>query len=189
MGLFISAAQAATAASDAGHGGGGGLPQLNLEAFPSQVFWLLVTLVVLYLLFSRSVLPAISGIIEERHDAVEDDLDRASEFKRKAEEAEQAYQDALAQARAEAHRIAEATRAEINKEIEAAMAKADAQIAARTAESETRIAEIRADAAIAVREVALETAQALAEAVAPGVATEKAIEAAVDSRAPARKEG
>jgi F-type H+-transporting ATPase subunit b len=190
MGLFISAAQAATdAASGDASGGGSGLPQLNFDAFPSQIFWLIVAVVVLYLLFSRSVLPKIAGVMEERADAVEDDLDRAAELKRKAEEAEKAYQKALADAEAEAQRIAAETRAEINKEIEAATAKADEQIAEKTAESEKRIAEIRADAAAAVHEVALDTAQALAEAVAPGAADAEAVRAAVESRAPARKEG
>jgi F-type H+-transporting ATPase subunit b len=185
MGLFISAAQAAT---DAGaEGGASGLPQLNLDTFPSQIFWLVVALAALYLLFSRSVLPRISGIIEERSDAVEDDLDRAAEFKRRAEEAEKAYEQALSDARAEAQRIADATRADINKQVEEATAKADAQIAEKTAESEKRIAEIRDDAAAAVHEVALETAQALVEAVAPGAADPDAVKAAVESRTQRRE--
>lgn len=188
MGLFISAAQAAT---DAGaDSGASGLPQLNIESFPSQIFWLVVAVIVLYLLFARTVLPAISGVIEERSDAVEDDLDRAAEFKRKAEEAEKAYDKALADAQAEARRIAEETRAQIDKQVEEATAKADAQIAEKVAESETRIDEIRADAADAVREVAMDTAEALVEAVAPGAADAETIRAAVEARAPAaRKEG
>ena len=181
MGLFIGAAQAATAAEEGAHSSGG-LPQLDIATFPSQIFWLLVTLVVLYLLFTRIALPRIGGVIEERHDAIEDDLDRAAEYKRRAEEAEKAYEQALADARAEAQRIAEAARKEIQAEIDAAIAKADAEIAARTAESEKRLAEIRDQARDAVAEVAGDVAVALVGAVSPVSADEPAVRAAVAAR-------
>lgn len=189
MGLFISAAQAATEAVEiqegVAHGGdhgSSGLPQLDLASFPSQIFWLVVALVVLYLMFTRVVLPRLGGIIEERHDAIEDDLDRAADYKRRAEEAEAAWQKALADARAEAQAIAAKTKAEIQKKVDAAIAKADAEIAAKTAESEARIAEIRAEASAAVQQVAREIAVALAESVAPGAADPAALTAAVDKR-------
>lgn len=192
MAWFISAAHAQHAGDHAGgeasltaeaHGASAsGLPQLNLETFPSQIFWLVVTLVILYLLFTRVVLPRVGGVIEERHDAIEDDLDRAADYKRRAEEAEKSYQKALSDARAEAQRIADATRADIQKQIDEATAKADAEINEKLKESEGRIAEIRTQAAVAVREVAVETAQALVEAVAPGTADPSAVEASVNKR-------
>lgn len=178
MGLFIGTAHAAEAAD----GGATGLPQLDLTTFPSQIFWLLVTLVVLYLLFSRVVLPRIGGVIEERHDAVEDDLDRAAEYKRQAQEAEKAWQHALAEARAEAQRISDATRAEIQAQVDEATAKADAEIAAKAVESEKRLAEIRGQAREAVAEVASEAAVAVVAAVAPGAADDEAVKAAVAAR-------
>jgi len=181
MGLFISPAYAAGAADDHG-GGGAGLPQLDFATFPSQIFWLIVTLVVLYLIFVNVALPKIGGMIEARHDAIEDDLDRAADFKRKAAEAEAAYEKALADARAEAHKIAEAARAEIAKEVEQATAKADAEISARAAEATERLAEIKADSKAAVAEVAAETAEALVAAVAPGAVGADAVRAAVQRR-------
>ncbi|MEM6440559.1 MAG: F0F1 ATP synthase subunit B' [Pseudomonadota bacterium] len=179
MGLFISAAQAATAADEAG---GSGLPQLDFASFPSQIFWLIVTLVALYLIFVNVALPRIGGVIEERHDAIEDDLDRAADLRRKAGEAEAAYEKALADARAQASVIAEAARAEIQKEVDAAVAKADAEIAARTSESEARLAEIRAEAEGAVAEVARDAARALVDAVAPDAVDASAVDAAVQRR-------
>ena len=110
------------------------------------------------------------------------DLDRAADYKRRAEEAEKSYQKALSDARAEAQRIADATRADIQKQIDEATAKADAEINEKLKESETRIAEIQTQASAAVREVAVETAQALVEAVAPGTADPSAVEASVNKR-------
>ncbi|MGG7567513.1 F0F1 ATP synthase subunit B' [Rhodovulum sp. DZ06] len=168
-------------AADAAHGATG-LPQLDFSTWGSQIPWLIITLLVLYYIISRIALPRIGGVIEERHDAIEDDLDRAAEFKRQAAEAEAAYEKALADARAEAQAIAQATRDEIQKEVDAATAKADAEIAARAAEGEARIAEIRASALESVEAVAAETAEALLGALAPDTADSAAVKAAVSDR-------
>jgi len=163
-------------------GGAIGMPQLCFDWYPNQIFWLIVTLVALYLIFARNALPRIGEVIEERHDTIEDDLDRAADYKRRAEDAEAAYERAKAEARAEAQRIAEKTRREIEAETEKAIAKADAEIAARAEESAKRIDEIRAEAREAVGEVARETAKALVEAVAPDAADADAVVSAVQRR-------
>jgi len=170
--------------TDAGHGaeaaGSGGLPQLDFSTWPSQIFWLAVALLVLYQLMAKVALPRISSVLEERADAIADDLDRADEFRRKAEEAEQTYQRALADARAKAQGIAAETRAEIQKEVDAEIARADAEIAARSQESERRIAEIRENAMSAVEEVAGDTAIEVVRAILPDAAGDDgAIRAAV----------
>jgi F-type H+-transporting ATPase subunit b len=159
--------------------GSGGLPQLDFDTWPSQIFWLAVSLVILYRLMTTIALPRISGVIEERADKIADDLDRAEEFRRKAEEAQAAYDRALAEARTKAQAIAAETRAAIQKEVEAEMARADEEIGARAAESERRIREIRDSAMAAVADVATETASALVEAVLPEVADSDAVSAAV----------
>lgn len=159
-----------------------GLPQLNFETFPSQIFWLIVAFIVLYLLLDRIALPRISTILEERADAITDDLDRAEEFRRKAEVAEEQYQQALRDARAKAQEIAAENRAKIQKEVDAATAKADAKISAKAAESEKRIREIRDSAMKSVEEVARETALAVVEAVLPEAADKAAVDQAVEKR-------
>jgi F-type H+-transporting ATPase subunit b len=164
------------------HDASGGLPQLNLETFPSQIFWLIIAFFVLYWLMSKVALPRIASVLEERADAVAGDLDRAEELKRKAEEAEAAYKQALADARSKAQTIAAETRAEIQKEVDAAMARADAEISARTAEGEKRIAEIRESAIQGVRQVAEETAVAVVERIMPDVADDQAVRSAVQAR-------
>ena len=175
-------AAAAAAADGAEAAKKGGLPQLDLLTFPSQIFWLIVGFFVLFYLMKNAALPRIASVLEERADAIADDLDKAEEFKRRAEEAEQAYEQALIDARAKATQIAAETRAEIQKEVDAATAKADAEISARTAESEKRIAEIRDSAMASVSEVANETAVAVVDAVMPGIADADAVKAAVQGR-------
>ncbi|MEM6761069.1 MAG: F0F1 ATP synthase subunit B' [Pseudomonadota bacterium] len=158
-----------------------GMPQLNPEYFGNQIFWLLVTLVVIYFVLSRVALPRIAGILAERQGTITNDIAAAQDLKVKAQEAEAAYDKALADARAEAQRIAGETRAAIQADLDTAIEKADAEIAAKAAESEKAIADIREGAQQAVEDVAQDTATDIV-ALMGGKADAKAITAAVTAR-------
>lgn len=158
-----------------------GMPQLDFATWPNQIFWLLVTLVVIYLVLSRIALPRIGAVLADRKSTITNDLAAAEELKQKAVEAEKAYNDALANARTEAAKIIAAAKAEIQKDLDAATAKADAEIAAKAAESEKSIAAIRDGAAAAVAEVARDTAVELVTALG-GSADAKAVTTAVSAR-------
>ncbi len=158
-----------------------GLPQLNFDTFPNQIFWLAVTLVLIYLVLSRVALPRIGAVLAERSGTISNDLAAAEEFKQKAVQAEKAYNDALATARGEAAKIVAAAKADIQKDLDLATAKADADIAAKAVESEKKITEIKAGALDAINEVARDTAQALVASLG-GQADAKAIAVAVTAR-------
>lgn len=158
-----------------------GLPQLDFTTWPNQIFWLLVTLVVIYLVLSKVALPRIGAVLAERKGTITNDLAAAEELRQKAVEAERAFNEALATARAEAAKIVAAAKADIQKDLDAATAKADAEIAARAADSEGKIAEIRAGALEAVEAVAKDTAKELVTALG-GSADARAVTAAVSAR-------
>ena len=111
-----------------------GMPQLDFSTWPNLIFWLAVSLVGLYFILTRVALPRIGTVLAERNDAISNDLEQAALFKRRAEEAEAAYDAALAKAREESQKIAAETKAQINKELSVLMGKADAEIAAKSAE-------------------------------------------------------
>ncbi len=157
-----------------------GMPQLDFSTFGNQIFWLVVTLVVIYLILSRVALPRIAGVLAERSGTISNDLAAAEELKANAVAAEEAYNQALSDARAEAAKIVASTKADMNAELDAAIAKADAEISQKTAESEKVISEIRATALESVEEVAKSTAMALVSALG-GKEDAKTIDAAVSN--------
>lgn len=172
-------------ATDTAHGGaeaasGAGMPQLDFSTFPNQIFWLIVALVAIYYIVNTIALPRIGSVLAERNGTITNDIAAAEELKLRAVEAGKAYEKALADARAEAQKIAAETRAQITAQLDEATAKADAEIAAKAAESEKHIAEIRDSAMAAVREVAGDTTGALVAALG-GSADDKALAAAVDA--------
>lgn len=158
-----------------------GMPQLDFSNWANQIFWLMVALVVIYLVLSRVALPRIGAVLAERQGTITSDIDKADELKRKAVEAEEAYNKALADARSHANDIIAETKAEIQKDLDAAMVKADAEIAAKTAEGEKAIAEIRENALDSVKIVAKDTTKEIVAAMG-GKADAKTITAAVNAR-------
>ncbi|AUH32866.1 F0F1 ATP synthase subunit B' [Paracoccus sp. BM15] len=158
-----------------------GMPQLDFSTFPNQIFWLVVTMLVLYWVLSRIALPRIAAVLSDRQGAMTGDLMAAEEFKQKAKEAEAAYDAALAEARTEAQKIVAANKQEIQKQLDAAIVEADSEIAARTVESEKRIGEIRSSAQTDAQTVAKDVTAELVRAFG-GNADQGQVDSAVESR-------
>ncbi len=168
--------------SEVGHDahGSAGMPQLDTSTYSNQIFWLVLCLVAVYFLFARIAIPRIRGTLEQRGQTIQRDLDRAAEMKMKAEEAEEAYKQALIDARAKAHEISEKTKADIQAELDEASAVADAEIAKQASASSKRIAKLQKDAEASVKDIATDVAKALVDAIAPGSSDDKALLSAVD---------
>ncbi|MEO0487594.1 MAG: F0F1 ATP synthase subunit B' [Pseudomonadota bacterium] len=158
-----------------------GMPQLDFSTFPHQIFWLVVTIVVIYFILSRVALPRIGGVLAERAGTITNDIAAAEELRNRAKDAEAAYNKALADARAEAQKIAAKTKADIQAQLDKELAKADAEISARAAEGEAAIAAIRESAVESVAEVARDTAAEIVSALG-GKADEAAVSDAINAR-------
>src|SRR5665213_2395058 len=85
----------------------GGFPPFKTETYPSQLFWLAITFGFLFLVLWRVAGPRIHNVIAKRRDTIYGDLDAARRAKGDAEAAGDAYQTALAGARARAHALAD----------------------------------------------------------------------------------
>ena len=142
-----------------------GLPQLDFANTLTsyQVIWGVVIFVVLYILASRTALPQVEAVLEERARRIAGDLESAKDAKTRADSGIQAAADATAKARADAQ-------AAINAAMETAKASAAAQSAAlnerlnaRLKEAEGQIAAARNAALEALPGVAHDTATALIE--------------------------
>tara|TARA_R110002124_G_scaffold234460_1_gene399830 strand:- start:476 stop:1033 length:558 start_codon:yes stop_codon:yes gene_type:complete len=177
----LEAAAAALGEPGAEAGKAVGMPQLDISTWPNQIFWLLVTLLAIYLILTRVALPRIGAVLAERRGTITNDLAAAEELKQRALEAEAAYNEALANARVEAGKIVAAARAEIQADLNVATAKADTEIKEKAAVSEQRISEIKAGALDSVSEVARDTARELI-AVLGGKADARSVTVAVNTR-------
>lgn len=161
----------------------GGLPQMNVDTFASQIFWLVVTFTFLMVVLSRFAMPNIRGGLERRRGQIQGDLDSAQELGKQAAESLEAYESSLASARGRALALADKNRKKVVTEIEAQKINAEAKSQAAMAEAERKINESRQSAAAHIRKTAAGAAIDVVEhLIGERVANEdadKAIEAAL----------
>ncbi len=136
-------------------------PPFDPATFGSQLLWLAITFAALYFLMSRVALPRIGSILETRRTRIEGDLKEAERLRQETEKAAAAYEAALAEARKNAHGIAEETRAGIKADIDGRRADVEATLSKRVSEAEARIQADKEAALANVGSIAAETAQAL----------------------------
>jgi len=74
------------------------MPQLDVSTFSSQLFWLILSFSLLYLLLSKLCLPSLNKILEERDSKISDALKRAHQAKTEAERVKAEYQAILSHA-------------------------------------------------------------------------------------------
>jgi F-type H+-transporting ATPase subunit b len=136
------------------------MPQLDLSTFPSQLAWLLITFVALYLAISKVALPRIVNIRGSRQQRIEDDLGKAETSRVEAEIVVAALEKSHADAVAEAQGIIRDTAQFIAE----ARAKLQNETAARlsdeTEAAEGRIEEEKAAAQGTIPEVAADVTRA-----------------------------
>lgn len=158
----------------------GGLPQLNTATYPTQIFWLIVTFSLLLVLMSKVALPRVAEVLEARQEKIGNDLDKAAALKAEAEGVIQAYEQASADARANAQKAMAESVAAADAEAAKRQAELAAILADRSREAEARIQAAKQAALANVRAVAAEVAQ-VATAKLVGVEPDAATaEAAVD---------
>ena len=145
------------------HGDSGGLPQLDFTTWPTQIFWLVVSFALAYILMWRVALPRIGSVLEERHNRIQGDLKRAKAASENAEQARQAFEVMLAESREKASAVMREATESIRNKMERKIKTSNASTAEKMAEAESDIAEAKARAMIDVVDIASTSA---AEAVA-----------------------
>ena len=171
----------ATTNTEVGHAETPGVfPPFQTETYPSQLLWLAITFGLFYYLMAKVALPRISSILEVRRDRIEQDLDEASRMRGESDEAIAAYEHDLAQARNNAHSIAQEARDVAKSEADAARSAEEDRLNEMLAKADAEIAETKRSAMSEVGSIAEETVQALVSQLLGKPVTKAEASAAVD---------
>jgi F-type H+-transporting ATPase subunit b len=149
---------AATATTEQPAQKGAGFPPFDHNTFPSQIFWLAITFLFLFVVLWRVAGPRIADTIAARRKQINDDIATAQKARGDAETASAAYQTALAGARARARAMAEENRKRVTGEIDHAKAQADAEAGKALAAAEASISQLRGEAKAHVTKAAQDAA-------------------------------
>jgi len=179
MASGISMAEPAHLPANAVPSGAHIFPPFDAHSFPSQLFWLIVSFVVLYLIMSKWALPQVARVIDSRQKRIAGDVAEAGRLKEKSDDAVAAYEKALTDARSRAQAIANATREKQAASAEAARKQLEDELNAKLAESEKTIAATKQAAMSNVRGIAEGAAAAIVERLIGSAPGEQAVSEAV----------
>lgn len=139
------------------------MPQLDPHFFASQIFWLALTFIPLFVILWKVALPRVAAVLAAREARIAADLDKAARLRDEAKAVLQHYEATLKEAHETARQHLKVTADAAAAESARRHAELAHTLAERIAAGEARIAAAR-DAALAnVRSVAGEAAQAATE--------------------------
>jgi F-type H+-transporting ATPase subunit b len=142
---------------------GKGFPPFDSSTFASQLVWLTLTFVVLYLLMARVAVPRVGSILQARRAQIADDFAAAEHLEGESGAALAAYEKSLAEARGRAQAIANATREKEAAAAEENRKVLEAELNAKLAKAEQEIASTKTAAMGNVRSIATEAATAIVQ--------------------------
>lgn len=115
------------------------MPQLEIQSYPSQIFWLIVCFFSMYFIMAQIIIPKIADIMEQRRQKIDSALEKAMTIKQQAEKSLQKYEDALAKATAEAEKSLNKTQDELNRMVAEKQAELEKELKAKIEAGEEQI--------------------------------------------------
>ena len=156
------------------------MPQLDIATFPTQIIWLFLTFIPLFIIVWKVAVPRISDSLELRQKRIEDNLEKTAQFKKEAEEAHQAYENSLSDAReAAALTISEALK-KLEEEVALRELETSIRLNEMIAESEKKIQDAVTKALVNIHEAGEDVAFSATEFLLGEAALKSDISQAVD---------
>ena len=134
-----------------------GMPQLNTEFWPAQVFWLILIFSSLYLIIWKIFLPRITYSIENRKSRIVNDLGEAQKLKDNAEKKLKEYNEIIEKSKKEAQKIIDDSKKRLDRDIENKKKKFNDEIEKELAATEKEIKDLKKTSTSNVADIAAET--------------------------------
>ena len=139
----------------------GGMPQLNPEFWVSQIFWLILTFGILYLVLSKLILPKISNNLESRKSQILENIEAADKQREDSEKKLKEYEEIISKSKIEAKTIFNQSREKALKDINKKKEVIDKQIDDEMNKAEQEIKLLKDGAPDKINKIAIETSSEL----------------------------
>ena len=134
-----------------------GMPQLNTEFWPAQVFWLILIFSGLYLIIWKIFLPKITYIIENRKSRIVSDLNEAQKLKENAEKKLKEYKEIIKNSQSEAQKIINDSKKKLDIDIKIKKEKFSDEIENELISIEKEIKDLKKSSISNISKIATET--------------------------------
>ena len=158
----------------------GGMPQLNPEFWVSQIFWLVITFGILYVILSKLILPKISANLESRKSQISDNIEAADRQREESEKKLSEYDAIISISKTEAKNIFNEAKEKVLKDINLKRDILDKQIEEEIKKVEDEIEILRKDAPVKINKIAIDTSAELIQKLIGTEINNSSISAIVD---------
>ena len=135
----------------------GGMPQLDPEFWFSQIFWLVITFGILYLVLSKLILPKISDNLETRKSQVLENLELAEKQRNESEEKLKEFDNIILKSKIDAKNLFNESRRKLLDDINNKRQKLDEEIDKEVKIVESEIEQLKKKSPEKINKIAIET--------------------------------
>ena len=157
-----------------------GMPQLDPEFWIAQIFWLILTFSILYLIIWKIFLPKITYSVENRKSRIVNDLDETQKLKENAEKKLKEYNKIIENSKQEAKKIIEDERKKLDKDIENKKKDFSNQIEKEIVAVEKEIKDLKKNSLSNISKIASETSAELMKKIINTEVNKSNVSAVVD---------
>ena len=150
--LLINSAQSAESS---------GMPQLNPEFWVSQIFWLVLTFGILYLVLSKIVLPKISENLETRKSEILENIETAEKQRKESENKIKQFEKIVLESKIEAKNLFNEKRQKVLEDIAKKRSALEKDIDSEINAAEDEISKLRNTSGDKINKIAIETSSEL----------------------------
>ena len=134
-----------------------GMPQLNTKFWFSQIFWLILTFGILFVVLSKLILPKISKNLEIRKSQILENIETAEKQRQESENKIKEYEKIVLESKIEAKNYFKKAREKVLKDIDKKRKVLEINVNEEIAKVEKEIAELKNKSSETINKIAIET--------------------------------
>ena len=163
-------------------GESGGMPQLNPEFWVSQIFWLVLTFGLLYIILSKLILPKISNNLESRKSQILENIETAEKQREESEKKLKEFEKIILDSKIEAKNYFNETRQKILEDITIKKNSLGKDIDDEISTAEQEIKNLKTASSEKIKNIAIETSSELIKQLIGEEANNSSISAIVEEQ-------
>ena len=163
-------------------GESGGMPQLNPEFWVSQIFWLVLTFGLLYVILSKLILPKISYNLESRKSQILENIETAEKQREESEKKVKEFEKIILDSKIEAKNYFNEARQKILEDITIKKNSLDKDIDDEISAAEQEIKNLKTASSEKIKNIAIETSSELIKQLIGEEANNSSISAIVEEQ-------
>ena len=163
-------------------GESGGMPQLNPEFWVSQIFWLVLTFGLLYIILSKLILPRISNNLESRKSQILENIETAEKQREESEKKVKEFEKIILESKIEAKNYFNEARQKILEDITIKKNSLDKDIDDEISAAEQEIKNLKTASSEKIKNISIETSSELIKQLIGEEANNSSISAIVEEQ-------